>query len=386
MQTLKRGDQTNAILQHARSATFFKNSCGRAYAAIPDGTTRRACPVRSATFRDWLIAGFYKEYGFAPSEGALRRVTRSCEAFSRMAAKQSVGRRIAGSGSDPYRPGKITLDLGDGTGRAVEITSDGWNTTETPDCSFERTNNTEALEAPSDPVAIDALQNLLRLPDDAASKLHRWLVAALDPNGPHPILVIRGPSHSGKSTAAHLIRTLIDPNSAPLHQFPMTESKIRSLAKCTWVLAFDDIRRISPGVEKALKSLASLPGLAVRHADESYEALHRPIILVLDPGAALPQSLAIRAIEIELPALEQERSAIAIHRELKSIRAGLLATICTALSSKLRSAEAALSAQPHRPQVPTNQACAPVVPAAARDTATRDTATEMHQWNAPLFS
>ena len=159
----------------------------------------------------------------------------------------------------------------------------------------------------------------------------------------------------------------------------MTESKIRNLAKCTWVLAFDDIRRISPTVEKALKALASMSGMAVRHADETYEALHRPIILVLEPGATLPQSLAIRSIEIELPALEEERSDIVIHREFKAMRAGLLATICTAASAKLCAAKTAASPQVEHPQT-ADESSRTILPPT-----TPDAAFEVRQWPASIF-
>ena len=43
-----------------------------------------------------------------------------------------------------------------------------------------------------------------------------WLLAALKPEGPYPILVLNGEQGSAKSTVARILRELVDPNVAPI--------------------------------------------------------------------------------------------------------------------------------------------------------------------------
>jgi len=47
-----------------------------------------------------------------------------------------------------------------------------------------------------------------------------WLLAALRPCGPYPVLNLHGEQGSTKSTLARLLRALVDPNKAPLRAEP----------------------------------------------------------------------------------------------------------------------------------------------------------------------
>jgi hypothetical protein len=72
-----------------------------------------------------------------------------------------------------------------------------------------------------------------------------WLLAALRPHGPYPILVLRGPAGSGKSLAAHLLRTLIDPVDSPLLPLPFNERRLHQQALANHVLVYDNISTVT---------------------------------------------------------------------------------------------------------------------------------------------
>jgi len=53
-----------------------------------------------------------------------------------------------------------------------------------------------------------------------------WLLAALRNCGPYPVLVLSGEQGSAKSTAAAMLRALVDPNTAPLRALPRDERNL----------------------------------------------------------------------------------------------------------------------------------------------------------------
>ena len=78
---LQHADQAAALLYHARSATPFCSPGGEPCASIPTSVdARHVLPLRSAAFRDWIIANYYAEYESAPSPVALRAALRTLEA------------------------------------------------------------------------------------------------------------------------------------------------------------------------------------------------------------------------------------------------------------------------------------------------------------------
>ena len=76
---------------------------------------------------------------------------------------------------------------------------------------------------------------------------------------PHP----SGPPGSGKTFAARILRTLLDPSSAPLSPIPATVRDLHALARHNWILAFDHVSTLSPPLTDALCRLSSGLGSAV---------------------------------------------------------------------------------------------------------------------------
>ena len=65
--------------------------------------------------------------------------------------------------------------------------------------------------------AISALRSFLNVKSNADFVLVvSWLLSALRGQAPYPVLVVSGEQGSAKSTFSTIIRSLVDPNSAPL--------------------------------------------------------------------------------------------------------------------------------------------------------------------------
>ena len=349
---LRQSDQAAALLYHARSATPFCSEDGQFFASVPSSfDSRQVLPLRSAAFRDWLIANFYTEFEAAPSPDAIRSAIRTLEAQARYGEMpaQKLDLRLSFEG-DHVTPSKITVDLANQSGETLEIDSHGWRIADNLSSSFRESTAMLALprpaqsssEAPLD--ALDQFATLCRFDDTNRTRVLTWLISALRPAGPYPVLVLRGPAASGKSFLARALRTLIDPSAAPLRRLPSRDREVLHLAHQNWVLAFDQVQRIPARVAGALSALSSGDAYEIPQADYRDPLvceIARPIILVapsdeLQSAWAPPRSLSNRTLAINLERIAAPRPESALTSDFETMRPALLAALAEAVSTALQ--------------------------------------------------
>jgi hypothetical protein len=138
-----------------------------------------------------------------------------------------------------------------------------------------------------------------------------WLLAALRPSGPYPVLAISGEQGSAKTVLSKMLRALIDPNAAPVRGLPRDERELFIAANNGHVLAFDNISRLRPWLSDALCRLASGGGFAVRQLytdqDEVLFDAARPVILNGIEELITRPDLADRSIFLTLPHVADAR-------------------------------------------------------------------------------
>jgi putative DNA primase/helicase len=342
-------DHAQALLYHARTATPFCSEDGEPCASIPSTIdSRRVVALRSSSFRDWLTANFYSEYETAPSTTALRAVLRTLEARARYGEvpAQKVERRISFEG-DPFTPSRIVLDLANANGEVVEISSHGWQITGNLNHPFHQSPTMLPLPNPDpSPLLNKPLEHfagLFRLTGENRVRVFSWLAAALRLIGPYPILVITGPAGSGKSVLARALRTLIDPSAAPLRRLPSRDNELRHLALQNWILAFDQVYRISRNVSEAICAISSGDAMEIAPADRDPLVLQlaRPVILIsstvrTDIAWTPPRSFSNRTLAVELPTVATVLPEASLWSHFESLRPALVATLSTAIATALR--------------------------------------------------
>lgn len=354
MSRIPHTDEAAALLRHARSATPFISKDGQPCASVPGSIdSRHIHAIRSAAFRDWLTNEFYSEFEVPPSLSAFRAVLRTLEARARYGdfPPQKLDHRLGCEG-DPLTPSKIILDLANSAGEVVEIDSHGWRIRDNMHHSFRESNTTLALPRPIPPLDnnptgnTDALQQfaqLFSLDATDRARISAWLIAALRPTGPYPILVLHGPANSGKTVLARALRALIDPSPALIRRLPDREDELLDLAFENWILAFDDAYDLSPKTSNALCAISSGDALQIPQADmrDSLEVpIARPIILAAPHDETKPawtpsHSLSNRTLLIERAPLKRLYPEAAVWSDFESLQPAVLAALVQATATAL---------------------------------------------------
>jgi hypothetical protein len=346
-------DQARALLYHAREATPFCSKDGEACASLPSSVEHRTVvPLRSAAFRDWLTANFYKEHETAPSLSAFRAALRTLEARARYGdfPAEPVKQRLGFEG-DPFLPSKIVLDLANAAGDVVEITSRGWQIRNNLKAAFRQSTTTLPLPRPhqqpltsnQQPAALSEWAELFHLSAPHYATALAWLTSALRPTGPYPILVLNGPAGSGKSVLARALRALIDPSAAPIHRLPARDHDLCRLALQNWILVFDLVHRVPYKLSETLCALSSGDAIEITQSDLRDPLVFevaRPIILIAPHDETQrawtpPRTLANRTLTIPLEHIALPRPEAAIWSRFEALHAASLAVLSDAVATAL---------------------------------------------------
>ena len=140
--------------------------------------------------------------------------------------------------------------------------------------------------------------------------------------------------------AMRLLHTLIDPTAAPVLQSPSRVSELLNLARNTWVLPFDEVRKLSPAMASVLNRLSSGIGVTTREAglptsEPLLQFFRRPIMMAVTKKWKCPEALAEKSLAFNLAPLahNQQRTETAIVAEFTAAWPEILAGLATAAST-----------------------------------------------------
>ena len=300
----------DVLLRLASTARLYRSADGRLHAHVPVGDRFETYRLKSAGFRNWLTDGYFASSGQPPSLWAIQRVTAVLEARAWFdGGMPSISIRV---GHDPGSEDSAGyLDLGDATGRAVWISSEGWVLVQKPEVEFGRPAGILALPAPSEDGSIEVLRPYVNVRDEDFPLLVAWLTAALRPVGPYPILVLYGEQGSAKSTLAKILRLLIDPQDCPLLAEPTSIRDLMVTALNGWLLVYDNVSKISSSLSDSFCRLVSGGGIATRalfsNDERSVLYAQRPIILNGIEEFVVRGDMIDRCVFLHLPTIAPER-------------------------------------------------------------------------------
>lgn len=325
------------LVEMVAEAELFHTPDKKAYVTTPVREHHETWQLNSKPFRLFLQRRFFEQTRSAPSAQTLRDALGVLEGKALFdGSERAVYCRLAEHADSIY------LDLANDRWEVVEITPIGWQIVTMPPVKFRRARGMVPLPCPVRGGDIQELRQFVNVSrDEDWILLVSWLLGALRPIGPYPILALHGEQGTAKSTTSRVLRALIDPNESPLRAEPREERDLAVAAANGWCLAFDNLSHLRPWLSDALCRLATGSGFAKRQLytddDEVLFNAQRPLILNGIEELATRGDLLDRAIVLYLPSIPKgmRRDEEQFWRTFHTARPRILGTLLDIVSAAL---------------------------------------------------
>jgi hypothetical protein len=332
--------QATILVDVAGPVDLFHDTDGEAYARFPvgegDDLHWEVSRVRAKQFHRWLKHQFYRVTAKSPSAQALQDALGVIEAMGVYDGEQrQVFTRLA------EHAGRIYIDLGNDRWQAVEIDHLGWRVIDNPPVMLRRAKAMLPLPQPDPHGDIQALRRFVNVTDEDWPLLLAWLVQALRPTGPYPVLAVHGEHGSAKSTLCRCIRKIIDPNQSLLRADYREPRDVAICANNGWIVALDNISSIRPWLSDCLCRLSTGGGFSTRtlfeNDEETIFEAKRPVILNCIEDVVTRSDLLDRCMLLNLPRIEASKRVTEkqLDREFEAKIPCILGGLLTAVSAAL---------------------------------------------------
>jgi 5S rRNA maturation endonuclease (ribonuclease M5) len=329
--------QSELLVRCAAGVELFHTPVGDAYATLSVGDHRETHPIKSKGFRRWLVRGYFESHDRPPGVQAMQDALGLLEARAQFdGVERDVHVRVA------EHDGAIYVDLANERWEAVEITAEGWRVVSDSPVRFRRPRGLLPLPTPARGGSVGELRRFVNVADETSWRLMvAWVVQALRPGYPYPLLILQGEQGSAKSTAERLLAALVDPSVAPLRTTPRNEHDLYIAAENGHVVAFDNISDLKPWLSDALCRLSTGGGFGTRtlyenREQELFEGM-RPVILNGITEVAARADLLDRALIVTLPHIREEHRKVEakLWRDFERARPTILGALFDAISGAL---------------------------------------------------
>lgn len=283
-----------------------RSDTDQAFAVKKDGpTVALTLQGNGEALRSSLSREYRRKYGKVPSGAALTDALMSLQGEALEMEAEPIYLRVA------EHDGKIVIDLGDAQGRAVVVGPNTWEVVDRSPVLFRRTATTAKLPRPLPGGDLHGLRGLLNVTEETWPLVQGWLVAALVPEIPHPILLLGGQQGAGKTTAARLLGGLFDPSPVPVRSQPRDARQWAISASASWGVCIDNVSFIPDWLSDTLCKAVTGQGWIDRKlytdGDVVVLSFRRVISLTSIDAGALRGDLGDRVLLVDLDPIPESR-------------------------------------------------------------------------------
>ena len=325
------------VLAVARQhATYAHTAEGAGVALIEIEGRQEVHMLNSTGFDRWVRGQVYAAHKVGIPDQAMKTAIATLGAVGTFEGPEVQTHLRCAKQGDAYY-----LDLCDDGWKAVRIAAGEWSLLDRSPVHFIRTAGARPLPQPGARGNVNLLWKHLNIPKDARPLVLAWLLDAMRPDTPYPVLELAGEMGSSKSTTQRRLRALIDPVAVPLRGAPKCVEDIHIAAANAQVCSFENLSSLSQDMQDALCILSTGGGYATRqlytNGEEHVITSKRPVMLNGINAVATAPDLIERVITVELPTIaagkrqDEQAMEAAWLRDCRAIFTGLLTLFAEAL-------------------------------------------------------
>ena len=204
--------------------------------------------------------------------------------------------------------GSILYNL-NSNNQVIRFDRDGsWQITNNTPIEFRTNRFCKPIMMPADePADITSIRYLLNVEDDDLPLIYAWLTHCLFSDIPYVILNFLGEAGTGKTTAAKMLRMIIDPNEFKTSARSHSIRNLAAFAYHTFVLPVDNISNIAPEMSDFLCGVATGSYDVSRKMRTNYDLagvkIHNPVLLTSIAPPTVRNDFQSRCLPITLQPL-----------------------------------------------------------------------------------
>lgn len=285
---------------------LFHDSDKTAYAQIKRGSHFEYYKIRGKDFRLWLTGNYWDKYQKTTNSNSMAEALNIAEAKALFDGKEhKLFNRVAKSDI------AIMYDLRNWHG--VIIDKNGWSILELLPSVFKSYPHQKIQVEPikSELNELYRLFNYINIQEADYLLFLSDLTFAYVADLPHPILALMGDFGTAKTTAAKVIKSLVDPSELEVLTPPSTKQELAQLASHHWVLPFDNLHTIPQWFSDSLCKIVSGDGFSKRelYSDDNdifYSYKRKCILTSINQMLSSPDVLS-RSIIFQLEPIHKDK-------------------------------------------------------------------------------
>ena len=319
---------------------FHKNGAG--YVSLNVNNHIENYPINSKHFSMYVRRQIYYMTKGDTSSPNLNELISTLDAKALFEGdEEKIYTRVAGFN------GSVYIDLANDKWESIEITPSEWRIISNPPVQFIRHDTTNPLPYPEKGGSIDLLRHSINCPDEDTWKMIvAWLLGALQPEGPFPILAVHGEQGSAKSTLCEICHSVIDPSESKLRALPRSIRDLMIASSKSRILSFDNLSKVDTWLSDAFCRLSTGGSFSTREVYSNDGEIsfntQLPVILNGINNIATRADLADRTIIVNLPYISsnQRKTRKHVMDLFKINHPKILGALCDGVSTALRNQNA----------------------------------------------
>ena len=316
---------------------LIRSDDGRAY-AVPKMGPQIAVPLASRSgnsIRARLAASLHRQTGKVASASALADCITVLDGEASELDPRPVWLRVGDHG------GAVVVDMGTETGQCITIAPRGWTVEADSPVIFRRSELIHPLVEPQRGGTLDAVRELINLPEEDYRLAIGWVVAAYLTGIPHPILLVQGEQGTAKSNLIRTLLALVDPQPAADRTPPKDNREWAIFARASWAFSYDNITDIPPWLSNALCKGVTGDAVLQRvlHSDDDIGVYSFQRVIALTTIAIRHEvagDLADRILLVEPEVIDKRRTETEITAARAAALPGALGAVLDLVAGVLR--------------------------------------------------
>ena len=321
-----------------RDVELFHDEYGFAYARVTvNNGHKENLPCNTKKFKLWLTGQYFDLCGDAPQPSSVSAALATIESNAIFKGREhKLNNRVARDGD------VIWYDLADEQGRAVRITSAGWEVATAPPMLFRReAHQLEQIEPVQGGDAMELFRFVNVKDEDQRLLVLVYLVSCLIPGFPHPLLYLHGQQGSAKSSLSKIMRMLTDPSRTAVLSLPKDMKELALQLTRHHMVFYENVSSISRAASDLLCIAVTGGSISKRmlytDADDFFVSIHTNVGINGINIAATQPDLLERTILLGLDRIEDNgrKNEQGLYTEFEKERPKILGALFSAAAKAL---------------------------------------------------